>query len=201
MTKHLSMITAMVFAVSATASLGQAALAEPPAATPAPAQVANFTLVDQAGATQELYSHDKASVIVIATQVNGDPISREAANTLAYLKGIFGQADYFLLNSSSTDTQTTIAAEASALNVSVPVLDDDHQLVARNLGVTQTGEAYVIDPVGWKILYHGPVNAAAAKDPSEPFLLFNAMVYAMSHRQIDTPVVDVKGTPIALSAN
>jgi hypothetical protein len=200
-TKRLNMISAMVFAMSATASLAQTALAEPPEATPASAQVANFTLVDQAGTTQELYSHDKAPIIVIATQVNGDPISHEAINTLAYLKGIFGQADYFLLNSSSTDTKATIAAEASALNVAVPVLDDDHQVVARNLGVTQTGEAYVIDPIGWKILYHGPVNAAAAKDPSESFLLFNAMVYAMSHRQIDTPVVEVKGTPIALNAN
>ena len=194
MTKRLNKTTAIAF-TAAMLGVGQMAYADPPA------KVENFTLVDQSGAAHELYSHLEAPVIVIATQVNGDPLSQEAAKTLADLKGIFKSAEYFLLNSSATDTRATIAAEASALGITIPVLDDDHQQVARNLGVTQTGEAYIIDPVGWKVLYHGPANAAAAKNPSEQFLLFNAMVYAMSHRPIDEPAVDVKGTPITLAAH
>jgi len=97
--------------------------------------------------------------------------------TLESLKAMFGQAEYLLLNSSQTDTRSTIAAEAAALNVAMPILDDETQAVAKSLGVTQTGEAFVIDPIGWKIVYHGPINAAAAKDPDTQFLLFNAMVY------------------------
>ena len=193
MTKRLN--TKMTIALAAAMlGLGQMAYADPPA------RVENFTLTDQSGTAHELYSHLDAPVIVIATQVNGDKLSQESAKSLQDLKGIFKTAEYFLLNSSATDTRTTIAAEASAQGITIPVLDDEHQQVARNLGVTQTGEAYIIDPVGWKVLYHGPANAAVAKNPDEPFLLFNAMVYAMSHRPMDQSAVEVHGTPISLAA-
>lgn len=199
MTKRLNMITAMVFALSATASLGQTALAEPPVT--APAAVANFTLVDQTGASHELYAAVDAPAIVIATQVNGDPLSRENIKTLEGLKSVFGQATFLLLNASPTDTRSTIATEAANLNTTLPILDDDQQSVAKSLGVTQTGEAIVIDPIGWKIVYRGPIDAAAAKDPNAQFLLFNALVYVMSHRAIEETVVGVKGTPISFPAH
>ena len=112
----------------------------------------------------------------------------------------FGQAASLLLTAGQTDTATTWAAEAAALNVAMPILDDETQAVAKSLGVTQTGEAFVIDPIGWKIVYHGPINAAAAKDPDTQFLLFNAMVYFLSHRPLDETNVAVKGTPIPMLA-
>lgn len=180
-------------------AFGPAALAEPPAA-PA-AGVADFTLVDQAGTSHELYAAADAPAIVIATQINGDPLSRETIKTIEGLKGMFGQATYFMLNASPADTRSTIAAEAAGLNTTLPILDDDQQRVAASLGMTQTGEAIVIDPIGWKIVYRGPVNAAAAEDPNAQFLLFNALVYLLSHRAIDEPVVGVKGAPIPFPAH
>lgn len=193
MTKRRNTKTAIALA-AAMLGLGQVAYADPPA------RVENFTLSDQSGTAHELYNHLDAPVIVIATQVNGDKLSQESARTLQELKSIFKSAEYFLLNSSATDTRATIAAEAAAQGITLPVLDDEQQQVARNLGVTQTGEAYIIDPVGWKVLYHGPANAAAAKNPAEQFLLFNALVYAMSHRPMDESAVEVSGTPISLAA-
>jgi AhpC/TSA family len=195
MTRRLNVLTGLVAA--AVLGFSSTAYAGPPAdAARSPATVENFKLVDQLGASHELFAAADAPAIVIATQVNGDPLSREAIKTLENLKGMFGQAEYFLLNSSPTDTQGTIAAEATALHVKLPILDDDAQSVAKALGVTQTGEAFIIDPIGWKIVYHGPVNAAAAKDPDAQFLLFNAMVYVLSHRALDETDVAVKGTPI-----
>ena len=196
MKRRLIAITGL--AATALLGFGPSAYAEPPTA---PATVGNFTLVDQAGASHELYSAANAPAIVIVTQVNGDPLSRESIKTLESLKAMFGSVDYLLLNSSPNDTRGTIAAEAAALNVSLPILDDDKQTVAESLGVTQTGEAFVIDPIGWKIVYHGPVNAAAAKDPSTQFVLFNAMVYVLSHRPLDETNVAVEGTPIPFPAH
>jgi hypothetical protein len=196
MTRRL--ITIAGLAVTALLGFGPAAIAEPP--SDGAAGIANFTLVDQAGASHELYGVSDAPVIVIATQVNGDTLSRESIKTLEGLKGMFGQAKFFMLNSSPTDTRSTISAEAVALNVNVPILDDETQGVAKSLGATQTGEAFVIDPIGWKIVYHGPVNAAAAKDPNAQFLLFNAITYVLSHRPLDETDVAVKGTPISFPA-
>ena len=55
-----------------------------------------------------------------------------------------------LINSSETDTRETIADEAKAQNISLPILDDEFQLIGSSLskdakagpiGFTYTGEA------------------------------------------------------------
>jgi hypothetical protein len=199
--KSAAAAATFVFAASAACLQLQAALAAPPpAGSEATAKVENFTLTDQSGAAHELYALQDAPAIVIVPQVNGDPLSREAIKTLEGLKGIFGKAEYFALNSSAADTRTGIAAEAKAISTAIPILDDDQQLVAKNLGVTQTGEAFIIDPIGWKVVYRGPISAAAAEDPSAQYLLLNALAHVMGHRVIEEHRVAVKGTAINLSA-
>jgi peroxiredoxin len=192
---RLATVVTTAFAAAALLSL-QTALADPPGA-----KVENFTLTDQSGKSHELYSLQDAPAIVIVPQVNGDPLSRDAIKTIEGMKGIFGGAEYFVLNSSPVDTSATIAAEAKTLNTAITFLDDDQQQVARNLGVSQTGEAFIINPIGWKVVYHGPVSAASAKDPAAQYLLFNALVHVMAHRIVEEPNVAVKGTPIKLGGN
>lgn len=193
-------MTKRLIALTGAAAMAMLAFASAAAADP-PAKVENFTLLDQAGAAHELYSLSDAPAIVIATQVNGDPLSREGAKTLEELKSIFGKAEYIMLNSSPSDTRSTIAAEAAALHATIPILDDADQRVALALGAKQTGEAYVIDPISWQIVYHGPINTAAAADPETQFVLFNALTYFMSHRPMDETASAVKGTPIVISSH
>ncbi|MEY4784858.1 MAG: hypothetical protein RIR41_2793 [Pseudomonadota bacterium] len=187
---------AIGLAAASMAAMWQPALSEPPAPGGPPATVENFTLSDQSGTPHELHSLIDAPAIVIATQVNGDPLSREAVQSLEGIKAVFRKAEYFLLNSSSVDTRATIAAEANALGSTIPILDDEAQTVVRDLGFTQTGEAIIIDPAGWKIVYRGPVSALAAQDPDARYLLFNAVVHAVGHRPIEEPKVAVKGAKL-----
>lgn len=192
-------VLAIALATTGLAAIGPAALAEPPARAGATksAVVENFTLTDQSGKSHELYSLQESPAIVIAAHVNGDPLSREAVKSLEALKPIFSKAEYFLLNSSPVDTRATIAQDAKAAGATIPILDDETQAVARSLGFTQTGEAIIIDPAGWKIVYRGPVSALAAKDPEAHYLLFNAVVHAVGHRPIEDAEVAVKGTALA----
>jgi hypothetical protein len=194
--------TAIALAAASMAAVCQAALAEPPTAGgPRPsAVVENFTLSDHAGTPHELRSLIDAPAIVIVAQVNGDPVSRDAVQSLESLKSIFRTAEYFLLNSSSVDTRATIAEEAKVLGSTIPILDDESQAVSRRLGFTQTGEAIIIDPAGWKIIYRGPVSALAAKEPEARYLLFNAVVHAVGHRPIEEPNVAVKGARLDITA-
>jgi peroxiredoxin len=179
----------------------QAAHAAPPsAADAAPVQVENFTLTDETGKTHTLHDLLEAPAIVIVPQVNGDPVSRETIAAVEGLKAIFGKATFFVLNSSPADTPASIAAEAKALNATIPFLDDDKQSVARNLGVTQTGEAFIINPIGWKIVYRGPVSEAASADPTADYLLLKALTHVLGHRVVEDAEVEVKGTPIKVSA-
>jgi len=145
---------AIALAAASMAVVCQAALAEPPVpgVSGPSAAVENFTLSDQAGTPHELRSLIDASAIVIVAQVNADPVSRDAVQSLESVKSIFRTAEYFLLNSSSVDTRATIAAEAKALGSTIPILDDESQAVGRDLGFTQTGEAIIIDPAGSSIV-------------------------------------------------
>ena len=193
---------AIALAAASMAVVCQAALAEPPApgVSGPSAGVENFTLSDQAGTPHELRSLIDAPAIVIVAQVNADPVSRDAVQSLESVKSIFRTAEYFLLNSSSVDTRSTIAAEAKALGSTIPILDDESQAVGRDLGFTQTGEAIIIDPAGWKIIYRGPASALAAKEPEARYLLFNALVHAVGHRPIEEPNVAVQGARLDISA-
>jgi hypothetical protein len=51
-----------------------------------------------------------------------------------------------------------IAAEKAEYGFDVPILKDAHQLVGEQLGVTRTGEFFVVDPKTWKIVYRGPLD-------------------------------------------
>ncbi|MBI1339299.1 hypothetical protein GC169_03685 [bacterium] len=122
----------------------------------------NFRLVDHNGFAQELYRLKDADAVVLVTQVNGDETSRAAAKTLEALKAANPRVEVFMLNSSPEDGRAEIVAEATAQGFKVPVLDDAVQLVGEQLGVSRAGEAFVLDPKTWKVVYHGGVDGSGA---------------------------------------
>jgi hypothetical protein len=119
--------------------------------------VDDFQLVDQSGVAHQFRYYKTAKALVIVTQVNGDAGSRAAMRAVEAMKAQNPGVEFMFLNSSLTDTRATIAAEARAQNVTLPILDDETQLVGEALGATYAGEAFVVEPRTWKVVYHGPV--------------------------------------------
>jgi hypothetical protein len=134
------------------------------------ATVDNFMLVDQEGLAHTLKYNRKAAAIVLVTQVNGDETSRAAAKSLAELQARYPSVEFKMINSSLADDRDSIRAEATQNGFSVPVLDDEFQLIGESLGLSRAGEAVAIDPKTWKIAYHGPVDASAAGRKAEGYL-------------------------------
>jgi len=126
----------------------------------APATVDNFMLADQTLMGHELYRLADAKAIVVITQANGCPISRSLAPAVRELKAKYGAqgVEFLMLNSALQDSREAIAKEADEFDFGVPVLLDSNQLVGEQLGVTRTGEFYVIDPKTWKVAYRGPLD-------------------------------------------
>ena len=124
-----------------------------------PATVDNFMLADTDYMGHELYRSD-AKLIVIVTQANGCPIVRSMAPALKALKAKYeGQGvEFLMLNSAIQDSRDAIAAEAKDYGFDVPVLMDSNQLVGEQLGVTRTGEFFVVDPKTWQVIYRGPLD-------------------------------------------
>ncbi len=130
----------------------------------------NFRLVDQASKAHELHYYKNSPAIVIVAAQNGSQNIRDAAPALKALKAAYAAKDVpvFLLNSNAADNRETIAAEMKTLGLDLPVLIDDTQLIGESLGVSRVGEAFVIDPKTWKIVYHGPIDDRFAGKSAKP---------------------------------
>jgi len=144
---------------SAAVIAGLAATASTPiaqaAATTASARVDNFMLVDQNLVAHELYRMGDAPAVVLIAHQGGDAAGAAEVNKLAADYGAKG-VQVLLLDPSQKDRMETLQAEAARTGLKVPVLVDDNQIVSESLGVTRSGEAFVINPKTWQVVYHGP---------------------------------------------
>jgi peroxiredoxin len=125
-----------------------------------PVTVDDFRLSDQKLHSHELRQLGDASAVVLITQANSCPVSRNTSAAVQALQDQYASkgVEFFMLNSTPTDKREAVIAEAKAYGYNVPILLDTNQLVGEQLGVTRTAEAIVIDPKTWKIVYRGPID-------------------------------------------
>ncbi len=131
--------------------LAPAALAE---------RVENFLLLDHRGDAHELYYYSDADAVVIMVQGNGCPAVRSAVGDYRAVIDAYADANvrFLMLNSNLEDTRESIAAEAEALGITVPILEDNTQIIGESLGLERTAEVIVLDTATWEIAYRGPIN-------------------------------------------
>jgi mono/diheme cytochrome c family protein len=155
----------------------------------------NFMLPDQTGMGHELYYFRHAKAVVIVAHELGDSVSDKAAAALAKAKAAYAGkgVEFYLLNSSTKDTREALAKA----KIDIPVLDDELQLVGRSLGVTETGEAFVIDPKTWTIAYHGPIDASFAEKKKAGASLTAALDAVLAGSKPAVAQAAVKGKAIA----
>ena len=130
------------------------------AAVASPVRVDDFRLTDQDLHSHELRRLKNASAIVLVTQQNGCPVSRNTASSLKALQDAYAgeKVEFMMLNSTPSDTREEITAEAQAYGYNLPILMDRNQLVGEQPGVTRTAEAIIVDPKTWHIVYRGPID-------------------------------------------
>lgn len=131
---------------------------------PAPgAIVPNFRLTDHRGATHELYYESAAKAIVLVFTGTGNPRALQTAAALRALRARFSANDLVVwqIDSNAGVTRAAISSEQTLFNNDTPVLLDDAQVVASELGVTRQLEALVIAPPPFAtLIYRGPLDDA-----------------------------------------
>jgi mono/diheme cytochrome c family protein len=163
----------------------------------AAARVDNFQLLDHNGVAHELYYRD-AKVVVLMSHGNGCIFVRDAVATATALEQEFADrgVDFLLVNPNPHDDRQSIAAEAAAHRVTLPILVDEAQLIGEALGFRHTSEVLVIDTAEWRIRYRGPVDDRFAgdwspdKQPTEHFLR-DALLAVLDGKPV--PVAERKG--------
>jgi hypothetical protein len=177
-----------------------------PASVEVPRIAENFQLRDQNGMPFELYKAASAPAVVLLTQVNGDPMSRESIRALQALradpamKGVV----FATLNSSSGVTPAQLAIEAATANATdLPFLLDARQFVGETLNITRGGEAFVIDPKRWAIVYHGPIDDRFAAKPTRTAKqtpVKDALAALVAGKPVTFVSYDSGGAPISFPA-
>ena len=124
--------------------------------------VPNFRLTDHTGTTRELYYESTTKAVVLVFTATGHPRALPTASALRALRARFTAADVTLwqIDANLAADRAAITAEQTLFNNPVPVLIDEAQLVATELGVTRQLEVLVIDPVSWVLTYRGPLDNA-----------------------------------------
>lgn len=149
----------------ATADVAVAPAASEPMAQVA-ARVDNFRLVTADGFAKELYRLKDAPAVVMVMHAAGSTDSAKAAANLETLKAAWAPkgVEFMMVNSNPHDSRDAILADIAKNKISVPVLEDNLQLVGGQIGASRVGQAFVIDPKSWKIAYSGPLAADPIKD-------------------------------------
>jgi hypothetical protein len=133
-------------------------------------RIDNFRLLDQRGASQELYYYSDAKAVVLMVQGNGCPMVRNALPTLKALRDQYRAqgVEFLLINSNLQDDRDAIAQEAAEFDIDFPILVDDLQLIGESLDVTRTADVFVIDPKTWKLVYRGPIDDRLSYGAQKP---------------------------------
>jgi len=124
------------------------------------AAVDDFRLADHEGFAHSLRRLNDVDAVVLLSHINGDAGSRTAAKALELLKTKYPKVEFMMLNSALGATRDQNAAEAKVQGLTIPILQDEHQLAGEQLGVSYAGEAFVLQPRTLKVLYHGNVDGA-----------------------------------------
>ncbi len=174
-------------------------------AAPAPApskmslagtRVDNFMLADQTGMGHELYYFKKADAIVLVAYTQGDKVSERAEAALIKVRDSFKGKNVRFMMLDSGDKSKFSEFEGKPGSAEMPILSDELQLVGRSLGVTTTGEAFIIDPKTWKVAYHGPIDSTFADKADAKANLTTALTAVLSGKAPPVVEASFKGTAI-----
>ncbi|XOV89104.1 MAG: hypothetical protein ACFHX7_04240 [Pseudomonadota bacterium] len=118
----------------------------------------NFVLLDQHGKANEMYYNRDADAVVIVAQANSCPGGQETVAALQALAAAMAGGDVRTFMINATDSRAKLAERAASWGADVPILHDSARIITPSLGLGFAGEALVVDPSNWSIVYRGPVT-------------------------------------------
>ena len=165
--------------------------------------VDNFRLLDHEGKSHELYRQTQAPFVVLIVGGNGCPIVRQSIGTIKALQERYAEQKpvFWFINANPQDDQASIAEEAKEFGITIPVLMDGSQLVARSLKITRTAEVIAISTKDWKVFYRGAIDDrlgyGTQKTKTTKNFLADALENFLAGKKISPITMPVKGCAIS----
>ena len=127
------------------------------------ALIPNFRLTDHQGVTRELFYESTARAVVLVFTARGSARALPTAAALRDLRARFPASEVVIwqVDSTAGADPAALLAEQTLFNNDTPVLRDEAQLLASELGVTRELETFVLTAgPGATLLYRGPLDDA-----------------------------------------
>lgn len=154
------------------------------AAAAAPVRVSDFALLDNQGTFHQLsrYLHKNALVVMSYA-----PSCENMDAMLADYKSMQAQwaeqeISFLLIDSTGQGRQ-----KLSELDLGIPILDDEGQLVSEALGITHAGQVTALNPERAAVYYQGPTSE----------LLLQTLTAVVNDNSGDTVTQDMSGCDIS----
>ena len=122
-------------------------------------KIADFTLPDVNGKPHRLYDIEGRKAVVVIFIATGCPYSNAFTHVMAGLAHEYeGRGVAFIgINANSTEPVREVAEHARAHGLDFPVLKDEGNRVADQLGASVTPEVFLLDS-SWTLRYHGALG-------------------------------------------
>jgi hypothetical protein len=133
-------------------------------------RVDNFRLLDQTGASQELYYLSDARAVVLMTYGNGCGIVQKSLPRLRKIRDEYKArgVEFLLIDSNLQDDRDAVARESNGFGIDLPILIDETQLIGEALGIDRTADFFVVDPKTWQLVYRGPMDDRLSYGAQKP---------------------------------
>lgn len=132
-------------------------------------RVANFALLDHQGYFHELRHYGDSKAVVFIAVDTSCPEVLDHLHKYQLLRTTWEQENiaFLAIDSNPEDSVAAVRNMDEAYHLDLPVLLDDSQLVAENLGLTRAGEIAVIEPDRMQLVYRGGLDVEARRPRPE----------------------------------
>lgn len=122
-------------------------------------RISDFSLIDHNGKFFQLSRHADMDAVVLFAHDD----TRDARRIMEELNDVMAKfADqkvaFFLVDSTDDANRESLSKVAEKNDITVPILMDDSQIVATELGISRIGDVAILDPKAKAVVYHGALN-------------------------------------------
>lgn len=165
-------------------------------------RISDFSLVDHEGRFFQLSRNLDQQAIVLVAYDDASKDARKAASELADIAEDFaGQNVAFAVINVTSEADKTVFREIAAdRKIDMRILIDNSQLVAEELGLTNTAEAVILDPNAKTVLYRGAVSKSVAQgsrsERNNGTYVADALTAILADQEVAGTVLASKGDAI-----
>ena len=170
-------------------------------------RISDFSLTDSEGRFFQLSRHSDEQAIVLFSY---DPQSRDARRAASDLADVAEQfegqkVEFLMINSTGSVDKLAMREAAEKEDITLRILMDDTQLVAKELGLSRTAEVAILDPTAKEVVYRGALNdrfseGSRARRAKEHYVA-DALTAFIAGQNITAKQVASKGEEIDFSTS